>query len=179
MRTTLLAIALLSGCAVAHAQHVSGWWGVGLGSFATGGSGLGDPNWHRLGAVAVSLPGDRFELRWFKGSLERPRGIPANVSDDDFDYYGFDAVITRKASGLALDLAAGVVRHEEAYHLGYPNFDLGGKEFVHRWGPQVSALREWPVARFGQLWAETDLQYAPYRPRQLVLFLDVGVGLRL
>ena len=177
--TTLLAAALLSPCAVAHAQHLSAWWGVGLGSFVTGGSGFGDPNWHRMGAVAVSLPADRFELRWLKGSLERPRGIPTNVGDDDFDYQGFDAVITRKASGLPVDLAIGAVRYEEEYHLGYPNFDLRGAEFVHRWGPHVSALRWWPVGRFGQLWVETDLHYAPYRPRQLVPFLDVGIGFRL
>lgn len=178
-RTTLLAAALLSPCAAAHAQHVSGWFGVGLGSFVTGGSGLWDPNWHRMWAFAVSLPNDRFELRWLKGSLERPRGIPTSVGDDDLDYRGFDVVITRKATGLPVDLALGAVRYEEEYHVGYPNSDLAGTEFVHRWGPHVSALRWWPAGHFGQLWAELDLHYAPYQPRQLVLFLDVGIGLRL
>ncbi len=113
-----------------------------------------------------------------KGSLERPRGIPKNVGDDDFDYAGFDMVITRKTTGLPLDLGAGAVRYEEEYHLGYPHQDLGGREFVHRWGPHVSALRSWTVAQFFQVWAETDLHSAPYRPPQLVLFLDVGIGVR-
>ena len=178
-RTMLLAAVLLSPCAAAHAQHISGWWGVGLGSFVFGGSGVGDPNWSRLGAVAISAPGDRFGLRWLKGSLERPRGIPPGVGDDDCDYYGFDALVTGKATGLPVDLAVGVTHYEEAYHLGYPGFDLGGKEYVHRWGPHVAALRWWPAGRFGQLWAEADLHYAPYQPRQLVLFLDVGIGLGL
>lgn len=177
-RVTLIT-ALLLFCAAAHAQHLSGWWGVGLGDFVTGGSGLGDPNWHRLGAIAVSFPGDRFELRWLHGSLERPRGIPANVGDDDLDYEGLDAVVTRQLTALPVDVALGAVRYEEEYHLGYPNYDLGGREFVHRWGPHLSALRWWPAMRFGQLWAEADLHYAPYRPRQVVLFLDVGIGLRL
>jgi len=88
-------------------------------------------------------------------------------------------VVTRKATGLPVDLAAGAVRYEEAYHIGYPNEDLGGRILVHRWGPHLSALRSLRVLRFGELWAETDLHYAPYRPRQLLLFLDVGIGLRL
>ncbi len=126
------------------------------------------PNMFRSGAAAASAP--------VKGTLERPRGIPTNVGDDDFDYQGFDVV----ATGLPVaDLAAGAVRYEQAYHIGYANEDLGGRILVHRWGPHLSALRSLlRVLRFGELWAETDLHYAPYRPRQLVLFLDVGIGLR-
>jgi len=172
-----LAALLFSLCAAAHAQHVSVWAGAGLGGFITGGS--GDPNWHRLGVAAVSLPGDLFEVRVLKGTLERSRDIPTNVGDDDLDYRGFDAVVTRRATRLPVDLALGAVRYEETYHIGYPNYDLGGQEYVHRWGPHLSALRWWPATRFGQLWAEADLHYGPYRPRQLVLFLDVGIGLRL
>ena len=176
--TRLLVAALLCFCGAAHAQHVSYWAGAGLGTFVTGGSGFGDPNWHRVQFLAVSLPGDYVELRGLNGSLERPRGIPENVGDDDFDYEGFDVVTTRKTTALPVDLGAGAVRYEEGYHLGYPHQDLGGREFVHRWGPHVSALRSWTVARFFQLWAEADLHSAPYRPQQLLLFLDVGIGVR-
>lgn len=175
-RITFAAV-LLSACPLAHAQHVSVWGGAGLGSFLTGGS--GDPNWHRLAVVALTVPGGDFEVRALKGTLERSRDIPADVGDDDLDYKGFDAVVTHRATRLPLDLAVGAVRYEETYHRGYPNFDLGGQEYVHRWGPHLSALRWWPATRFGQLWAEADLHYAPYRPRQLVLFIDVGLGLAL
>jgi hypothetical protein len=172
-----VAVFLLCFCAAAHGQHVSVWGGGGLGSFLTGGS--GDPNAHRLVIVDIALPGDDLEFRALKGTLERSRDIPADVGDDDLDYRGLDAVLTRRLTGLPVDLAVGAVRYEESYHLGYPDHDLGGREFVHRWGPHLSALRWWPVMRFGQLWAEVDLHYAPYRPRQVMLFLDVGIGLRL
>jgi hypothetical protein len=168
---------LLCFCAAAHGQHVSLWGGAGLGSFLAGGS--GDPNWHRLLIVDIALPGDEFELRALKGTFERSRDIPRDVGDDDLDYKGLDAVLTRRLTGLPVDLAVGAVRYEEEYHLGYPNYDLGGREFVHRWGPHLSALRWWPATRFGQLWVEADLHYGPYQPRQLVLFLDAGLGLRL
>ena len=102
-----------------------------------------------------------------------------NAGDDDFDYVGFDALIARRTTGLPVDVALGAARYEEVYHLGYPQRDLGGRTFVHRWGPFASALRSLGVARFGQVWVETDLHYAPYRPRQLVLFLDIGIGVHL
>jgi hypothetical protein len=175
-RIALIAL-LLALSAPARAQHVSVWGGAGLGGFFSGGP--GDPNWNRLFLLAVTLPGDDFEVRALKGTLERSRDIPPNAGDDDFDYEGFDAIVTRKATGLPLDLGAGAVRYEEVYPLGYPNYDLGSREFVHRWGPHLSALRWWPAKRYGQLWVEADLHYAPYRPRQLVLFVDVGVGLGL
>jgi hypothetical protein len=172
-----LAVVFLFLCAAVHAQHLSVWGGAGLGSFLTGGS--GDPNWSRLGIAAVSLPGDLFEVRVLKGTFERSRDIPRDVGDDDLDYKGLDAVVTRRATGLPIDLAIGAVRYEETYHIGYPRYDLGGQEYIHRWGPHLSALRWWPATRFGQLWAEADLHHAPYQPRQWVLFLDVGIGLRL
>ena len=180
--TKVLAAALLISLLAApraQAQHVSLWGGGGLGTFLTGGSGAGDVNASRIAMLAVTLPGDDVELRVLKGTLERPRGIPTQVGDDDFDYKGFDAVVTGKLTGLPVDLAAGVVRYEEAYHRGYPNADLGGRILVHRWGPHVSALRSFRVLRYGEVWTETDLRYAPYRPRQLLLFLNVGIGLRL
>src|SRR2546430_12088796 len=70
-QTRLLAAALLSFCGTADAQHVSLWAGGGLGSFLSGGSGVGDPNAHRIAGVSVSLAGDRLELRALKGTLER------------------------------------------------------------------------------------------------------------
>src|SRR5256885_67590 len=76
-------------------------------------------------------------------------------------------------------VALGAARYEEVYPLGYPHPGLGGRTFVHRWGPFASALRSLGVGRFGRVWVETDLHYAPYRPRQLVLFLDIGVGVHL
>jgi hypothetical protein len=163
--------------APAHAQHVSVSAGAGFGSFLTGGP--KQPNYNRLLAAAFTLPGDDFELRAFKGTLERSRDIPSGAGDDDFDYYGFDALATRHLTGLPVDLAAGVARFEEVYHQGYPNFDLGGRMFVHRWGPHVAARRLFPAGRYGHLWIESDLHLAPYQPRQLVLFLNVGLGAHL
>ena len=173
-----LPVLLLAACASAHAQHFSVWAGGGLGTFLTGGSGASDVNASRIFLGAVTLPGDALELRVLKGTFERSRGIPVNVGDDDFDYQGFDAVVTRKLTGLPADLALGVVRYEEAYHAGYPSADLGGRILVHRWGPHLSALRSWPALRYGEVWAESDLHLAPYQPRQLVLFLNLGIGLR-
>jgi hypothetical protein len=177
LEAVLLAAALLLPCPAAHAQHVSLWAGGGLGTFLTGGA--GDPNGHRIILATLSLPGDRLGLRVLKGTLERSRGIPVGVGDDDFDYKGLDVLLGRALSRLPVDLAVGAARYEEAWHLGYPHRDLGGRMFVHRWGAHLGALRSLRVARFGEVWAEADLHYAPYRPRQLVLFLDVGIGLGL
>src|SRR5438045_9581610 len=96
--TRLLVAALLCFCGAAHAQHVSYWAGAGLGTFVTGGSGFGDPNWHRIQFLAVSLPGDYVELRGLNGSLGRPRGIPENVGDGVFDDGGGDGGDTRCAA---------------------------------------------------------------------------------
>lgn len=172
----LLGLAL-GWCGAVQAQHVSLWAGAGIGSFLSGGP--GDPNGNRVIAAAFSLPGDQFRLRAFKGTLERSRELPAHAGDDDFDYFGFDAVVTRRASRLPVDLALGAARFEEVYPLGYPHLDLGGRTFVHRWGPHLAALRSWPAGRFGELWAETDLHYAPYQPRQWMAFVDIGIGAHL
>ncbi len=177
LAAALLGARLLLPCPVAQAQHVSLWAGGGVGTFLTGGSGAWEG--HRVILAAVSLPGERLALRVLKGTLERPRGIPAGVGDDDFDYRGFEVLLARTLTRLPVDLALGVARYEELYHLGYPDRDLGGRTFVHRWGPHAAALRSLRVARFGEVWAQADLHYAPYRARQLVLFLDVGIGLRL
>jgi hypothetical protein len=158
----------------ATAQHVSVWVGGGIGSFLAGGA--HQPNGHKFGAGAVSLFSDRFRLRYVQGSLERSRDLPTNTGDNDMDYFGFDFVVTRKATGWPVDVAAGVSRFEEAYHEGYPDRDLGGRVFVHRWGPHVSALRSFPVWRFFEVWAESDLHYIPYQPRQLVTLINVGIG---
>src|SRR4029450_3923179 len=102
-----------------------------------------------------------------------PNGTP----DTAIDYKGCDVVITRTATDLPVDFALGAEQYEEAYHLGYPDEDLGGTAFGHRWGPQASALRSWPFGRFLDGWAEADLHYAPYDSPQLIMFLDVGFGL--
>src|SRR5204863_8648423 len=74
---------------------------------------------------------------------------------------GCDALITRHTTGLPVDVALGAARYEEVYPLGYPHPGLGGRTFVHRWGPFASALRSLGVGRFGRVWDETDLHYAP------------------
>jgi len=176
-RRVLAALILSGSAAAAHAQHASIWGGAGLGSFLSGGP--SEPNYNRFLAVAASWPGDALRLRYFKGTFERSRELPPNAGDDDFDYYGFDAVVTRRATGLPIDLAGGVARFEEVYPVGYPHFDLGGRAYIHRWGPHLAALRSWPAGRYGELWAETDLHLAPYQPHQWVAFLDVGLGAHL
>ena len=160
------------------AQHVSMGGGAGIGTFLSGGAGAQYANWHRMGMLAVTLPHSDFQVRVLKGSLERTRAIESGTGDNDLDYEGLDFVATREGTGLPVALALGVARYEEAYHVGYPDRDLGGSEFVHRWGPHVSAMRSWPVTRWFDVWSEADLHYAPYQPAQLVLFLNVGIGVR-
>jgi len=167
---------LLLPAACAPAQHVSVWVGGGIGSFLTGGA--HQPNGHKFGAGAVSLFSDHLRLRYIQGSLERSRDLPSNTGDNDMDYFGFDFVVTRKATGWPVDVAAGVSRFEEAYHEGYPDRDFGGSVFVHRWGPHVSAYRSFPIWRFFEVWAESDLHYIPYQPRQFVALINAGIGAR-
>jgi hypothetical protein len=173
-RVCLFLLILVSTAVPASAQHVSVWTGGGIGSFLAGGA--HEPNGHKFGGGALSLFSDRLRLRYIQGSLERSRDLPSAIGDDDMDYFGFDAVVTRKATGLPVDLAAGVSRFEEAYHEGYPDRDLGGHVFVHRWGPHVSALRSLSFWRFFEVWAESDLHYIPYQPRQLVVLVNAGIG---
>lgn len=159
------------------ADHVSLWGGGGVGAMLTG-AGSVYVNGHKTAVLSVALPGDDFRIRYLRGSFERTEGIDSNTGDNDLDYEGFDFVVTRAATEWPVDLAIGVARYEEAYHLGYPDQDLGGSEFVHRWGPHASAFRSWSLGRFVETWAEADLHLAPYQPRQTVLFLDVGIGVR-
>jgi hypothetical protein len=157
-------------------QHVSLWGGAGLGAFLRGGSKV---NYHKFGALAVSFPGDLLQIRGLIGSFERTKDLPSDTRDNDLDYFGFDLAATRRLTGLPFDLAAGICRFEETYHEGYPHRDRGGRVFVHRWGPHLSVLREFPVSRFLLVWGELDAHYAPYRARQIVAFLDIGLGIRL
>lgn len=167
---------MLAGTA-ANAEYVSLWGGGGVGAMLTG-AGSTYVNGHKMAMLSVALPGDRFRVRLLKGSMERTQGIDSHTGDNDLDYEGFDVVMTRAATDFPVALAVGVARYEEAYHLGYPDQDLGGSEFVHRWGPHLSAFRSWPLGRFAEAWAETDLYYAPYQPGQTILFLNVGLGAR-
>jgi hypothetical protein len=175
----LLSLPGVSGVAGAQdaSQHVSIGGGGGIGSVLTG-EGAAYVNGHKMTVLSASLPGDRARVRLLKGSLERTRGIDSGTGDNDLDYSGVDVVLTRSATDLPVDLGLGVARYEEAYHRGYPDRDLGGSEFVHRWGPHLSALRLWPLAGHFDAWAEADLHYAPYRPAQTVLFVDIGLGVR-
>lgn len=156
------------------AQHASLWGGGGIGSFLAGGA--HEPNGHKFLAGSLSLFSDRFRLRYIQGSLERSKDLPSSTGDNDMDYFGFDFALTRNFTGWPVDLAAGVARFEEAYHEGYPDQDFGGSVFVHRWGPHVSVFRSFNVWRFFEVWAESDLHYIPYQPRQFVVLLDAGIG---
>lgn len=167
---------ILSGTAV-RAETVSVWGGGGVGTMLAG-EGAVYVNGHKTAIVAVTLPGQKLRLRALKGSFERTQGIDSNTGDNDLDYEAYDLVVTRAATDLPVDLAIGAARYEEAYHVGYPDQDLGGSEFVHRWGPHLSAMRSWPLNRFFSVWAETDLHFAPYQPKQAVWFVDVGLGVR-
>jgi hypothetical protein len=173
---TFIAAALASSAA--HAAHISVDFGGGLGTFLRGGAGVEYPNAHRTVLIGFTLPGDRVELRVLHGTLERPRGIPKDVGDDDFDYRGVDVVLTRNVTHLPFAVTIGVNRYEELYHIGYPHEDLGGSQFVHRWGPKVGAWRSWPFLRYFEGWAGADVNFAPYQPRQVVLMFDLGIGAR-
>lgn len=170
--------AVLVSTGRAAAQHVEGRLGGGLGFFLSGGPGIGDSNGHKFGSVSVSVPGDDVRVRWIQGSLERTKDLPSDTQDNDLDYFGFDVVATRKWTGLPVDLAIGVARFEEAYHEGYPDRDLGGRVFVHRWGPHVSAMRSFPIVWHLDAFLELDVHLAPYRPRQYPMFLETGLSLR-
>jgi len=174
----LTLLTLLAGSARAGEvpEHVSMWGGAGVGTFLSGADGAQYVNGHKMGMLAVTLPGNALQIRLLKGSLERTRAIQPDTGDNDVDYEGLDVVVTRQATQWPVAVAFGLARYEEAYHLGYPDQDLGGSEFVHRWGPHVSALRSWQFARFFEGWAEADLHYVPYQPRQVILFVNIGIG---
>lgn len=170
-------LALCWASPAAWAQHVSFSFGGGVGSFLSGGDGAERPNGHKMMMLGLASGSERYQLRLLAGSLERTRGVPDDVGDADFDYKGVDFVMGREVTHLPVALAIGVNRYEESFHEGYPNEDLGGQEFVHRWGPKISALRAWPLGRHFDAWAEADLHSAPYEPHQIVLTLNVGIGL--
>ncbi len=139
-----------------------------------GGSGARDPDSHSFGAFAVSVFGDRFRIRYMRGSLERDEGYQLAFGDNDVDYHAVDGVITRKATHLPFDVALGLGRYEEGY------VQPGGNAvFVHHWGPHLSILREVGVWRFLSAWGECDVHYLPYRPHQFMVSLDLGLGVRL
>jgi hypothetical protein len=164
--------AVLLPAAVA-AQHVSYWGGQGGGFFLAGGSGGRDPDSHSLGVFAVSLFGDRLRLRYMRGSLERDEGYQLAFGDNDVDYHAGDVVITRRLTRLPFDVAVGLARFEE----GYVRPD-GSRTFVHHWGPHVSVLRAVPIWKALVAWGECDVHEMPYTPRQVAVFLDVGLGLQ-
>jgi hypothetical protein len=161
----------------ADTEYASFWLGGGVGTMLTG-EGAVYANGHKMGMLSVTMPKDKIKLRLMKGSFERTQGIEEGTGDNDIDYEGFDVVVTPVATNLPVSLAFGLARYEEAYHVGYPDRDLGGSEFVHRWGPHVSALHSWPLGRFFEVWAETDLHYIPYESKQTLLLLNIGAGAR-
>jgi hypothetical protein len=161
----------------ARPEHVSLWGGGGIGAVLSG-DGAPFVNGHKMGMLSVSLPGDRFRIRLLKGSMERTQGIEEGTGDNDIDYQGVDFVVTQSATDLPFAFAVGAARFEEAYHKGYPDEDLGGSEFIHKWGPHVSALRSYRWSRYLEGWVELDLHYAPYDSPQTIVMLNIGVGFR-
>lgn len=166
------ALLLISAARPARSQHVSFWTGQGGAFFLAGGSGPRDPDSHSLGVGALSLFGDRFRLRYFRGSLERDERTGTGNLDNDVDYHGFDGVVTRKVTHLPFDVAVGFSRFEE----GYVQPGATGLTFVHHWGPHISILRDMRIWRFFSGWAEFDVHYLPYQPRQVMAAIDVGLG---
>jgi hypothetical protein len=170
-----LLLALLTGDRSASAQHVSVWGGGGAGSFLSGGS--RDAEGQKFGALAISFAEDRLRLRYIRGSFEREKGLPPNIGDADVDYWGGDVVLTRRLTQLPVDLAVGVDRFKEAAPARLEE-ERSGRVFARRWGPHLSAARDFLVWKPLRAWTELDFHYAPYRPRQVVAFLDAGIGLR-
>jgi hypothetical protein len=170
-----VAVAALLFCSAvrpAQSQHLSFWTGQGGGAFLTGGSGVRDPDSHALAIGALSLFGDRFRLRYYRGSLERDERTGTGNLDNDVDYHGFDGVLTRRLTHLPFDVALGLSRYEE----GYLRHGAASLTFAHHWGPHVSMLRDLPLWRFISGWAELDVHYLPYEPRQVMAAVDVGLG---
>ncbi len=122
----------------------------------------------------MSLFGDRDRLRCVRGSLERDEGYQKAFGDNDVDYHAFEGVLTARTTGLPLNFALGVARYEEGFVRGD-----GSRYFDHIWGPHLSFLRELPLWRVLSAWGECDLHDLPYHPRQVAVFLDVGLGIHL
>jgi hypothetical protein len=170
-----LLLALLTGGRSASAQQFSVWGGGGAGSFLSGGP--RDVEGQQFGALAISFAGDRLRLRYIRGSFEREKGLPPNIGDADVDYWGGDVVLTRRLTRLPVDLAVGVGHFKEAAPARLEG-ESSGRVLVGRWGPRLSAARDFPVWKPLLVWTELDVNYALYRPRQVVAFLDAGIGLR-
>jgi hypothetical protein len=165
-----LFLALLLPQRASAAQHFELWYGYGIGGYLSGGEGTSHPNSDKAGGLSVSLAGDRLRLRYLHGSLERS-GLPTH-GDNDADYRGGDVVLTRRLTGLPVDLGAGMLYHEQAFVLP------GGQRFVHRWGPDLVVFREHNLWRNHLLaHAEMDLIYVPYERKELFAVADLGVGL--
>jgi hypothetical protein len=174
-RSALLALLLATALSPrAFSETISLWGGGGAGSLLAGAA--RDVEGHKFGALAVSLAGDRLRIRYVQGSLEREKGLPPRVGDDDVDYLGLDGVVTRRLTSLPVDVAIGVARFEEA---SPPRTETGRRTFEHRWGPHASLLRAFPLWKHVAVWTELDVHYAPYRSRQVVALLDAGIGLHL
>jgi hypothetical protein len=165
---------LLWAAAPLLAQHVSLWGGGGAGSFLAGGA--SDVEGHKFGALAVGFAGDRLRLRYLRGSFEREKNVSPGVGDADVDYAGADVVFTHRLTGLPVDLSVGESRFKEARL--QPGDESGAHRiFDRRWGPHVSLLRDFPVWKPIRVWTELDVDYAPFRTRQVIALLDAGVGL--
>ena len=170
-------LALLLGTALsprALSETISLWGGGGVGSLAA--SAARDVEGHKFGALAVSVAGDRLRIRYVQGSLEREKGLPPRVGDDDVDYLGVDGVVTRRLTSLPVDVAVGFARFEEA---SPPRTETGHRTFEHRWGPHASLLRAFPLWKHVVVWTELDVHYAPYHPGQVVALLDAGIGFHI
>jgi hypothetical protein len=167
-----LTLLLLSAAPLLLAEHVSLWGGGGAGSFLAGAS--SDVEGHKFGALAVGLAGDRLRFRYLRGSFEREKRVAFGVGDADVDYAGVDVVFTRRLTGLPVDLSVGGDLFKEARLR--PGVEGAHRVFDRRWGPHVSLLREFPVWKPIRVWTELDVDYARFRPRQVIAFLDAGVG---
>ena len=164
-----LLLALLLPQPSSAAQHVEVWYSYGLGAFVSGNEGTSHPNSDQAGGLSVSLAGDRLRLRYLHGSLERS-GLPTH-GDNDADYRGGDIVLTRRLTGLPVDLGAGFLYHEQAFR------DATDQHFVHRWGPDLVVFREHELIWHLVARAEMDLIFAPYPRQQTFVVGDLGLGL--
>ncbi len=174
-RSALLAVLLATALSPrALCETISLWGGGGAGSLAA--SSARDVEGHKFGALAVSLAGDRLRIRYVRGTLEREKGLPPRVGDDDVDYFGLDAVVTRRLTSLPVDVAIGFARFEEA---SPPRTEAGHRTFEHRWGPHASLLRAFPLWKHAAVWTEIDVHYAPYHPGQVIGLLDAGIGFHI
>lgn len=157
------------------AAHLSLYFGGGLGFFASGGPGIGDSNSHKFGGAGVDFWGDRLELRFMRGSLERS-DLPIH-GDNDADYQYVDLLLTRRLTGLPVDLGLGYGHYRQHLPEGYPDRIGPRMEFSEN-GPHLAVKRDLKLwhALFG--WTELDVHYAPFRREEVFVTGDLGLGLR-